>query len=149
MLCRDTLPEESEFQLEAYEAGVRPPSVMTEYPMLAPTPHSASNILNRRRASVTSRPFKPVVLDRMKTSILVRATIRCCQISYRIIDHLVTIITMCDAFSQILGAGKRILWRLSEHDYSAEWTRHQPIHWHRWGSSPLCLLCWACYYALP
>ena len=49
---------------------MRPPSVMTEYPLAAATPHSAS-VSRTRRASIASRPAKPAILDRMKTSILV------------------------------------------------------------------------------
>ena len=67
---RDTLPEESEFQLEAAEAGARPPSVMTECPPAA-VPQSASIVPHRRRASIAARPAvpaRPTTIDRMKSS---------------------------------------------------------------------------------
>jgi len=58
------------------EAGLRPPSVMAaEYPLPAPTPHSATQIPSRRRASVTSRAAKQSAgVDRTKSFILVRLT---------------------------------------------------------------------------
>jgi len=44
---------------------------MTEYQLMVPTPQSASNVSNRRRASIASRPGKTAMPERMKTSILV------------------------------------------------------------------------------
>jgi len=79
LLCRDTLPEESEFELEMAEAGLWAPSVMaTEYPLATQTPHSATQMSNRRRASIASRPARPsATLDRMKSFIMVRSLYTC------------------------------------------------------------------------